>query len=83
MILALVVNLPHHTRNLLSRIVQMMTWRRSRFVYLLALALLLHGGAAAQRLAPFDETDQMVRGFEDRLMFYLFFHDRWMEVQTY
>jgi len=45
--------------------------RRSRFVYLLALALLLSGGAAAQWLAPFDETDQMVRVFEDRLMFYL------------
>ncbi len=49
----------------------MLDRRRSRLVYLLALALLLSGGAAAQRLAPFDETDQMVRVFEDRLMFYL------------
>lgn len=49
----------------------MMGRRRSRFVYLLCLALLLSGGAAAQRLAPFDETYQMVRVFEDRLMFYL------------
>jgi hypothetical protein len=49
----------------------MMDRHRSLFVFLLALALLLSGGAAAQRFAPFDLTDQMVRGFEDRLMFYL------------
>jgi hypothetical protein len=41
---------------------------RSRFVYLLALALLLSVGVAAQRLAPFDETYRMARGFEDRLI---------------
>ncbi len=45
--------------------------RRSRFVYLLPLALLLSGGAAAQRLALFDGTDRMDRGFEDRLRLYL------------
>lgn len=49
----------------------MMDRRRSSLVYLLALVLLLSGGAAAQRLAPIDETDQMIRGYEDRLMFYL------------
>ena len=35
------------------------------------LVMLLHGGAAADRLSPFCETDQVVRGFEDRLIFYL------------
>jgi uncharacterized SAM-binding protein YcdF (DUF218 family) len=40
-------------------------------VYLLALALLLSGAAAEQRLAPFDKTAQMVRGFENRLISYL------------
>lgn len=49
----------------------MMGRRRSRFVYIIALALLLSGGAAAQRLALFDETDRMVREFEDRLKPYL------------
>ena len=44
---------------------------RSRFVYLLAIALLLSGAVAAQRLAPFYDTDQGIRGFEDRLMFHL------------
>jgi hypothetical protein len=44
---------------------------RSRFVYPLALALLWSGVASAQWLAPFDETGQKVRGFEDRLMFHL------------
>jgi hypothetical protein len=33
--------------------------------------LLLLVGVAAQGLAPSDETDQMLRGFEDRLIFYL------------
>ena len=42
--------------------------RRSRFVYLLALALLLSGAAAAQRFATYYDADQVVRGFEDRLM---------------
>ena len=45
--------------------------RRSHTLYLLALVLLLLVGVAAQRLAPYDETDQMLRGFEDRLIFYL------------
>lgn len=45
--------------------------RRSRLVYLLALALLFFAGAAARRLDPFEETNKMVRGFEDRIMPYL------------
>lgn len=49
----------------------MMDLRRFHFIFLPALVLLLFGGAAALRLAPFDETDQMVRGYEDRLIFYL------------
>ena len=49
----------------------MMGIRRSHTLYLLALVLLLLVGVAAQRLAPYDETDQMPRGFEDRLIFYL------------
>ena len=49
----------------------MMGIRRPRIVYFLALVLLLSVGVAAQGLAPNDETDQMRRGFEDRLIFYL------------
>ena len=46
--------------------------RRSRFVYPLALAaIFLSGAAAAQRSAPFYDTDRGVRGFEDRLKFHL------------
>lgn len=49
----------------------MMDRRRSRIVYLLALVLLLSVGTVGKRVAPFEETNQMVRVFEDRLMFYL------------
>jgi len=49
----------------------MMARRRSRILFLLALALLLSGGVAAQRVAPFDEIDRMVRVFDDRLKSYL------------
>ena len=49
----------------------MMDRHRSRFVCLFALALLLAGSVAAKRLAPFEATYPMVRGFEDRLMLYL------------
>jgi len=49
----------------------MMGIRRSHTLCLLALLLLLLVGIAAQRLATYDETDQMLRGFEDRLIFYL------------
>ena len=49
----------------------MMDKRRSRIGYLLALVLLLFVGTVGKRFAPFEETDQMVRVFEDRLMFYL------------
>ena len=45
--------------------------RRSHTLYLLALVLLLLVGVAEQRLAPYDEADQMISGFEDRLTFYL------------
>ena len=45
--------------------------RRSRVVFLLALMALLSLGIVAERFSAFDDTDQMVRGFEDRLMFYL------------
>jgi DUF218 domain len=49
----------------------MMARRRSRILFLLVLALLLSGGVAAQRVAPFDVADRMVRGIEDRLKLYL------------
>jgi len=49
----------------------MMAKRRSRILFLLALALLLSGGAAAERLAPFDEADRRIRVFNDRLTSYL------------
>ena len=45
--------------------------RRSLVVFLLALMALLSLGIVAERYSAFDDTDQMVRGFEDRLMFYL------------
>lgn len=44
---------------------------RSRIVYLLALMFLLSVCAVGKRFAPFGETDQMVRGFEDRIFIYL------------
>lgn len=45
--------------------------RRSRIVYLLALVLFLSVGAVAQRFSGFDETDKMVRVFEDKIEIYL------------
>ncbi len=42
--------------------------RRSRFKYLLVLALFLSGGAAVLWFTQFGETDQRIHGFEDRLM---------------
>jgi uncharacterized SAM-binding protein YcdF (DUF218 family) len=41
--------------------------RPLRFAYILALALLLLGGAAARRLAPFDETNEPYREINDRI----------------
>ena len=49
----------------------MMDRRRSRILFLLAPALLLSGGVAAQRMAPFDEAGRRIRGIEDRLKLYL------------
>lgn len=42
--------------------------RRSRVVYLLALVLLLFVGTVGKRFALFEETNQMIRGFEDRIL---------------
>jgi DUF218 domain len=49
----------------------MMDRRRSRLVYLMALVLFLSVGTAGKRFAPFEETNQMVRGFEDSIMLHL------------
>ena len=45
--------------------------RRSRLVYLLALVLLLSVGTGGKRFAPFEETNQMIRGFEDSIILHL------------
>jgi hypothetical protein len=50
----------------------MMDRHRSRIVYLLALVVLLSVGTLGKRFAPFGEINQMVRGFEDRMMLHLF-----------
>jgi hypothetical protein len=44
---------------------------RPRILYLLALVLFLSVGAVAQRFSGFDETDKMVRVFEDNIEIYL------------
>jgi hypothetical protein len=49
----------------------MMDRLRSRFIYLLFIALLLSGGAAIRRFGQFDGIHRMVRVFEDKLTFRL------------
>jgi DUF218 domain len=49
----------------------MISRRRPRIVYLFSFMLLFSGCIAAQRFSAFEESNQRIRGFEDRLKFYL------------